>query len=137
MQIKTPNIIHVFLFLIIVSFVGCATSPSSSKLVYHYLDLNEDGVQEEFVAELDLCGTGGCEWKIFDKQSSQFLGTVFGKKESFRILPPKKQGYHRLRAYHAMGAFEGVVVEYEWDGQRYKEVLSKDIANTQYLKYFK
>lgn len=101
------------------------------------MDLNEDEVQEEFVAEVDLCGTGGCEWKLFDKQNSKVLGTVFGKKESIRVLPAKWQGYHRLRSYHAMGAFEGVVVEYEWDGQSYKEVLSRNIANTQYLRYFK
>ena len=120
-------------------FIGCATSPSQPKLLYHYLDLNEDGVQEEFVAEADLCGTGGCEWQIFDTHASpsRFLGTVFGKKESIRALPAKKKGLHRLRLYHAMGAFEGVVVEYEFNGTEYKVVLSKDIANTQYLRYFK
>src|SRR3989344_2405329 len=105
MQIKTPILRTIFLFFVIVSFLGCATSPAPSKLLYHYLDLNEDGVQEEFSAELDFCGTGGCEWEIFDKQNSKVLGTVFGKKESIRVLPPKKQGVHRLRTYHTMGAF--------------------------------
>ncbi|MBI3019615.1 MAG: hypothetical protein HYY61_06985 [Deltaproteobacteria bacterium] len=125
--------IPIFLFFV----MGCATSPSQPKLLYHYLDLNDDGVQEEFVAELDLCGTGGCEWRILNKQNSQFLGAVFGKQVSIRILTVKKQGYYRLRTYHKMGAFDGVVVEYEFHGKEYEEVFSKDISSEEYLKYFK
>lgn len=117
--------------------MGCVTSPSQPKLLYYYLDLNDDGVQEEFVTELDLCGTGGCEWKILNQKNSQSLGTVFGKKESFRVLPQKKNGFHRLRTYHKMGAFNGVVVEYELSRNKYKEILSKDIASDQYFIYFK
>lgn len=149
MQIKIPKIIPIVTFV----FIACATSsnvvlnPSEhvrtqttfSRLLYTTIDLNDDKIQEEFIAAVDLCGTGGCEWYIFEKVKDRyrFLGTVFGKKESIRVLPAKQEGYHRLRMFHKMSAFDGVMVEYEFHRTEYKEILSKDITSTQYLKYFK
>lgn len=87
------------------------------------IDLNGDGVAEWFVQT--LCGTGGCEFPIFDGKSGRHLGNVFGSR--FWLLRHKVNGLPVIEAYGRLFVQHGKIARYEYDGSRYVKQTERDV----------
>lgn len=89
------------------------------------IDLDGDGVAELFVQT--LCGTGGCEFPIFDGKSGRHLGNIFGSR--FWLLRYKVNGLPVIEAYGRLSVQHGRIARYEYDGRRYVIQAVRDVPD--------
>jgi len=90
------------------------------RLLTVQIDLNNDGLPESFLRI--LCGTGGCEYPIFDGRTSAYLGTVFGHE--VWLL---KRRLHALPIIESLS--KGSIGRYHFDGSRYNHVSSQQLIS--------
>jgi hypothetical protein len=80
------------------------------------LDLNGDGA-EEHLAPFDCGGTGNCDWAVFSSSPRRFLGVVAGQ---YLYVERLKGRWPQIKTYTHMGASEGVIATYRFNGRRYR-----------------
>jgi hypothetical protein len=89
------------------------------------IDLNGDGVAEWFIRT--LCGTGGCEFPIFDGKNGRHLGNIFGSR--FWLLRQRVNGLPVIEAYGRLSVQHGKIARYEYDGSRYVKQTERDVPD--------
>jgi hypothetical protein len=87
------------------------------------IDINGDGVQEYFVRI--LCGSGGCEYPIFDGRTRRFLGSVFGSE--IWLLRHTSNNVPVIKSFSHVSASTGMVTRYQFRGTRYEATSSHEI----------
>jgi hypothetical protein len=102
-----------------------ADQDKQGRLLTIRIDLNGDGVPEYFLRT--LCGNGGCEYPVFDGRTSAYLGTIFGSE--IWLLHRLSHGLPIIESFSHLAAFVGTVGRYEFNGERYKEVSSRQIGD--------
>ncbi|MGD0037262.1 MAG: hypothetical protein ABSC53_08225 [Bacteroidota bacterium] len=98
------------------------------------IDLNGDGVQEEFIAALQNCSSGGCPWVLYDGKSNTEIGAIDGS--IVYILKDKRNGFPLIEAYWGEGCCAATVHYYAFDKKEYKEVKRKHLTQKEMEEYF-
>ena len=82
------------------------------------VDLNRDGKRDFIrVSGQRLCGTGGCQYQIFDGKSKKQVASLFGG--SVWIHPIKTHGWPLLSIYSHSSAGSGTYYMMMFDGKKY------------------
>jgi hypothetical protein len=96
------------------------------KLAFVRYDLNGDGKKEYFMRT--LCGTGGCEYIIYDGKTLKEIGDVFGSPIWLLTITTHKLPI--IESYSHQSAADGLLTRYAFDGKRYQQVYSNLISGT-------
>ncbi|MBI3788852.1 MAG: hypothetical protein HY276_11435 [Ignavibacteriales bacterium] len=97
-------------------------------------DLNGDGVEEKFIPNEFLAGTGGAPWVIYDPGKAKVIGTIDAGVIFVQI---KSSGsYRNLECYWGLGGGEGIVTLYTFSGNSYKRSKARNLKDAQLEKYF-
>ena len=88
-----------------------------------FADLNDDGIDELFIGMspyFGVCGTAGCDVKIFTKVDGTWrpLGDVYDSSLEFTILDHKTDGMHDIRSWYVEKRNKYPFIE-RWDGEEY------------------
>jgi hypothetical protein len=97
------------------------------QLAFVRYDLDGDGTKEYFLRL--LCGTGGCEYAIYDGNSLRDIGSIFGSP--IWILIKRANHLPLIESYSHQSAEDGNLTRYAFNGREYRSVRSKRIANSE------
>lgn len=80
-----------------------------------------------FVAPVSTCGTGSCEYMIFEKNGKEsiYRATVSLKPGAFEFLKASHNGLPDIKYYRHMSADDGLIGTMQFDGHIYKDVSAK------------
>jgi hypothetical protein len=98
------------------------------------LDLNGDGIKEEFISEERNCGSGGCPWALHDGKTKEELGGVDGA--IIYILKKKVNGFPLIETYWKMGAEAAIVYYCSFQNNKYIETRKRKLDVNGIKKYF-
>jgi hypothetical protein len=98
------------------------------------IDLNGDGVPEKFIADGNMCGSGGCPWIIYDGKTNSVLGEVDGI--IVYILKKKQNGFPLIETYWKLGGSNATVYYYTFINKKYKKVRGKSLDEQGMEEYF-
>lgn len=89
----------------------------------------ENGV---FIATIASCGTGACEYLMFEKTGPKFTfkSLVKLKPGAFQFLKTMHHGLPDIKFYHHMSATRGHIRTLEFDGKTYKGTVSEKNEKT-------
>jgi len=92
-----------------------------------FLDLDNDGTPELFLAANSLIGNGGGPFHVFKKAMGGYreIGEVFISPGDFQVMPQTHQGYHDIKACNHLSAESCTLVTYVYDGAEYKKTTDK------------
>jgi hypothetical protein len=96
-------------------------------------DLNQDGRKEKFVCNF-LCGSGGCNWVIWDPSTRRSLGIVDGSV--IYIHRRKRGGYPILETFWRLGGDQALVYYYEFSKGKYKRTEKISLSGGEINAYF-
>jgi hypothetical protein len=98
------------------------------------IDLNGDGIPEEFSATIANCGSGGCQWTIYDSKNSKEIGGVDGS--IVYILKKKVNGFPLIETFWKLGCCAASVHYYSFNKKEYIEIKRKDLNEKEMDEYF-
>ncbi len=94
--------------------------PAPRLFAEAFVDLDRDGQKDEFIADQDGCGTGGCVYYVYLKRKncSEFAGQIEGKG----VTAPgaMSHGLLDLRYVWGLGCCEKYEQIARFDGRRYR-----------------
>ncbi len=95
-----------------------------------FLDLDDDGTPELFLAANSLIGNGGGPFHVFTKTDKGYaeIGVVFLSPYGFQLVPDKHQGFHDIKAYTHLSAESGTLVTYVYGGSEYGKVSDSVVS---------
>lgn len=92
------------------------------------VDLDGDGAPEYFVQNHSTCGNGGCPYAIFGGRTRRFIGRLFGYR--IWVLRERTGGMAVIESIGHLSAQSAMIVRYQFDGSRYKDVSAVEIHGT-------
>lgn len=103
--------------------LGVQLAEENVRLLYNYVDLNDDGTDEVFVYLEGpfVCGTGGCSAVLFRQENGKYLPlTRFSLVRTPVIVSEEKtNGYRDLIFYVAGGGIEDFFARLQFNGTTY------------------
>ena len=112
-------------------------SPTAGSKTVAYtvsIDLNGDKIPERFESDEENCGSGGCQWIIYEGKTNNQIGEVEGI--IVYILKKKQNGFPLIETYWKGGCCEATVQYYSFQNGEYKAVKQKDLNEKEMEEYF-
>lgn len=98
-------------------------------------DWNRDGVPEKLVVSAEsLCGTGGCNYALYDGKSGHLVGEFFGRP--LFVHSRCINGWPVISMYGHSTSESGSYVGTVFDGSRYAEVFAMHLSGESVKQLF-
>lgn len=95
-----------------------------------YLDLNDDKKLDLLAGER-WTGNAGGTYFVFLAEGQGFrpIGEIFLNPAGFQLLNSKHKGIRDILNYHREGGFEGDLVTYQFNGQKFEQKSRKAVKS--------
>jgi len=100
-------------------------------------DLNGDNAYEILIQSYrTLCGTGGCEYILFDGKSKRKIGDFMGNSLAVQQEKEGKQ-FPDIKTYAYMGSGEGILETYTYSNGKYRSQFLINLSGGEMANYLK